>query len=94
MFFLREFPGKYCNTTKVGSFRTVASHKSVTWHAQISTSSTIADMRDDFRILPKDTDVSVGEDTVLKCSPPKGHPTPVVRWKKDGTYLDLTSSNR
>ena len=54
----------------------------------------ITDMRDDFRILPKDTDVSVGEDTILKCSPPKGYPTPVVRWKKDGQYLDLSSSNR
>ena len=53
-----------------------------------------ADMRDDFRILPKDTDVSVGEDTILKCAPPKGYPQPVVRWKKDGEYLDLTSSNR
>ena len=52
------------------------------------------DMRDDFRILPKDTDVSVGQDTILKCSPPKGYPTPIVRWKKDGQYLDLSSSNR
>ena len=52
------------------------------------------DMRDDFRILPKDTDVSVGQDTILKCSPPKGHPSPEVRWKKDGDFLDLTSSNR
>ena len=51
-------------------------------------------MRDDFRILPKDTDVSVGQDTILKCSPPKGHPSPEVRWKKDGDFLDLTSSNR
>ena len=51
-------------------------------------------MRDEFRLLPKDTDVSVGEDTILKCAPPKGHPMPEVRWKKDGDYLDLTSSNR
>ena len=51
-------------------------------------------MRDDFRVLPKDTDVSVGEDTILKCAAPKGYPQPVVRWKKDGEYLDLTSSNR
>ena len=44
--------------------------------------------------MPKDTDVAIGDEAVLKCSPPKGHPTPVVRWKKDGEYLDLTSSNR
>ena len=54
----------------------------------------ISDLRDDFRAMPKDTDVSIGDETVLKCSPPKGHPPPVVRWKKDGEYLDLTSSNR
>jgi hypothetical protein len=54
----------------------------------------ISDLRDEFRILPKDTDVSLGEDTILKCSPPKGHPSPVVKWKKDGEYLDLTSSKR
>ena len=44
--------------------------------------------------MPKDTDVAVGDETSLKCSPPKGHPPPVVRWKKDGEYLDLSSSNR
>ena len=44
--------------------------------------------------MPKDTDVAIGDETMLKCSPPKGHPPPVVRWKKDGEYLDLTSSNR
>ena len=52
------------------------------------------DLRDDFRTMPKDTDVAIGDEAILKCSPPKGHPTPVVRWKKDGEYLDLTSSNR
>lgn len=59
-----------------------------------SLSFVVPDMRDEFRLLPKDTDVSVGEDTILKCAPPKGHPMPEVRWKKDGDYLDLTSSNR
>ena len=53
-----------------------------------------SDLRDDFRTMPKDTDVAIGDETTLKCSPPKGHPPPVVRWKKDGEYLDLTSSSR
>ena len=52
------------------------------------------DLRDDFRTMPKDTDVAIGDETTLKCSPPKGHPPPAVRWKKDGEYLDLTSSSR
>ena len=52
------------------------------------------DLRDDFRTVPKDTDVALGDEAILKCSPPRGHPTPVVRWKKDGEVLDLTSGNR
>nr|XP_040567965.1 protein sax-3-like [Lepeophtheirus salmonis] len=54
----------------------------------------IAYIRDEFRALPRDTDASVGEEILLKCSPPKGHPSPVIRWKKDGSFIDLTSSNR
>ena len=54
----------------------------------------LLDLQDEFRAMPKDTDVAIGDETVLNCSPPKGHPPPVVRWKKDGEYLDLTSSNR
>lgn len=51
-------------------------------------------MRDDFRAVPADTDAILNEDVVLECNPPKGHPEPVVKWKKDGDNLDLTSSNR
>jgi hypothetical protein len=31
---------------------------------------------------------------ILGCSPPEGHPAPVVRWIKDGQFLDLTSANK
>ena len=54
----------------------------------------VPDLRDDFRLVPKDTDVALGDEAILKCSPPKGHPIPVLRWKKDGEVLDLTSGNR
>ena len=60
----------------------------------INSSNYFSDLRDDFRTMPKDTDVAIGDETTLKCSPPKGHPPPVIRWKKDGEYLDLTSSSR
>ena len=53
-----------------------------------------ADMREDFRAVPVDTDAILNEDVVLECNPPKGHPEPVVKWKKDGDNLDLTSSKR
>ena len=51
-------------------------------------------MREEFRATPKDTDAVLEEDVVLECSPPKGHPKPVVKWKKDGDNLDLTSAKR
>ena len=51
-------------------------------------------MREEFRATPKDTDAIMGEDVVLECSPPRGHPKPVVKWKKDGDNLDLTSAKR
>ena len=51
-------------------------------------------MRDDFRAISVDTDAILNEDVVLECSPPRGHPEPVVKWKKDGDNLDLTSSKR
>ena len=51
-------------------------------------------MRDEFRSEPVDTDAILNEDVVLECNPPKGHPEPVVKWKKDGDNLDLTSSKR
>ena len=53
-----------------------------------------SDMREDFRSVPVDTDAILNEDVVLECNPPKGHPEPVVKWKKDGDNLDLTSSKR
>ncbi len=54
----------------------------------------LSDLRDDFRVVPRDTEAGVGSEVTLRCSAPKGHPAPIVRWSKDNEYLDLTSSNR
>ena len=51
-------------------------------------------MKDDFRSVPEDTTVTLGSDAVLECSPPKGNPNPVVKWRKNGSNLDLTSQKR
>ena len=51
-------------------------------------------MRDEFRSVPQDTDAVMGENVVLECSPPKGHPEPLVKWKKNGDNIDLTSAKR
>ena len=43
---------------------------------------------------PVTTSASVRDNVILGCSPPEGHPTPVVRWIKDGEFLDLSSANK
>ena len=60
---------------------------------------------------PVKTTATIGDNVILGCSPPEGHPKPVVRWKqkitafdifvtnvlrwiKDGQFLDLTSANK
>ena len=43
---------------------------------------------------PVTTSASIGDNVILGCSPPDGYPTPVVRWIKDGEFLDLSSANK
>ena len=43
---------------------------------------------------PVTTTASIGDNVILGCSPPDGHPTPVVRWIKDGEFLDLSSAKK
>merc|ERR1719397_1898692 len=45
-------------------------------------------------MTPIPTAGSVGENAILGCAPPEGHPSPVVRWIKDGEFLDLSSANK
>ena len=55
---------------------------------------TIPDLQHEFSLLPVSTEASLGENVILGCSPPEGHPAPTVRWSKGGNYLDLSSDNR
>lgn len=47
-------------------------------------------LRDDFRLIPKDTVALVGGPVVLNCTPPKGIPEPSVLWYMNGRLLDLS----
>ena len=53
-----------------------------------------SDLRDDFRVAPSNTDALLGSPALLRCSPPKGSPAPIVKWIKDGEALDLSSGQR
>ncbi|XP_060035798.1 roundabout homolog 4 isoform X3 [Erinaceus europaeus] len=46
-------------------------------------------LREDFQMEPRDTVAMVGEQVVLECRPPWGHPEPTVTWWKDGRPLAL-----
>ncbi|XP_053679217.1 receptor-type tyrosine-protein phosphatase S-like [Anopheles nili] len=53
----------------------------------------IAVLRDDFRLMPKDTVALVGGPVVLNCTPPRGIPEPSVLWIKDGKILDINGKH-
>ena len=52
----------------------------------------LSDLKEDFRVETEDINVALGDEAVLNCSPPKGHPAPIITWKKDGQLLQLLES--
>lgn len=44
--------------------------------------------------MPKVVQASVGESATLECTPPKGHPEPTVRWRKDGEIVNTGKDRR
>ncbi|XP_025199330.1 roundabout homolog 2-like [Melanaphis sacchari] len=54
----------------------------------------VAVLKDEFRVEPKDTKVAQGQTALMECSPPKGHPDPMVVWKKDREDVHIDSMTR
>ncbi|XP_055271927.1 roundabout homolog 4 [Moschus berezovskii] len=49
----------------------------------------MAVLQEDFQVQPRDTVAAVGEQVLLQCEPPWGHPEPTVSWWKDEKPLAL-----
>ncbi|OWK17397.1 hypothetical protein Celaphus_00013515 [Cervus elaphus hippelaphus] len=49
----------------------------------------VAVLQEDFQVQPRDTVAAVGEQVLLQCEPPWGHPEPTVSWWKDEKPLAL-----
>ncbi len=47
------------------------------------------DLQNDFRTVPQPVQGIAGDSVVLECEPPRGHPEPQIRWKKNGQSLEL-----
>jgi hypothetical protein len=47
------------------------------------------DLQTEFRTVPQPVQGIVGDSVVLECEPPRGHPEPQIRWKKNGQSLEL-----
>ncbi|KAG7279661.1 hypothetical protein CRUP_025764, partial [Coryphaenoides rupestris] len=50
----------------------------------------IAVLREEFAVQPEDVEVDEGQEAVLRCGPPAGHPEPRVTWRKDGRPVNAS----
>nr|XP_008117297.1 PREDICTED: roundabout homolog 4 isoform X2 [Anolis carolinensis] len=50
-------------------------------------------LQEEFRLHPSDLTVTTGERFLLECMPPKGHPEPVISWKKNGVPINVESGH-
>ncbi|RWS31646.1 roundabout 1-like protein [Leptotrombidium deliense] len=54
----------------------------------------LIDFREEFKTIPKSGSVVAGELATLECTPPRGHPEPVISWKKDGKLINVGGASR
>jgi len=87
LFFLRIIHNKN-NKPDVGTYFCNATNPE-TGVSVVSRNATleIAAIRDDFREMPRDVDVGIGDTATMTCRGPRGLPEPRVKWKKDGAAM-------
>ncbi|KAF6206552.1 hypothetical protein GE061_017786 [Apolygus lucorum] len=51
-------------------------------------------LKDEFRQEPQNLRAAQGETAMLECGPPRGHPEPIVIWKRNGHVIDFESNKR
>ncbi|CAL4087767.1 unnamed protein product, partial [Meganyctiphanes norvegica] len=86
LFFLRVVHGK--KDDDAGSYWCQATNEVGTVTSNNATLE-IAFLREDFRGSPVDTVVAAEETAMLECTPPRGHPEPLVRWRRNGQVISI-----
>ena len=58
-----------------------------------STFSPFADLNKEFEVPPYSQSVQLGSQVEMRCHPPRGQPSPDIRWLKDRQELDMADPN-
>ena len=57
------------------------------------TLSPFADLNKEFEVPPYSQSVQLGSQVEMRCHPPRGQPSPDIRWLKDRQELDMADPN-
>ena len=52
-----------------------------------------ADLNKEFEVPPYSQSVQLGSQVEMRCHPPRGQPSPAIRWLKDRQELDMGDPN-